>query len=63
MIVGGRRGLKQYLRNLRRIKELFEGSLPVFVAAAISRSSVILIELVSNTNATATWITFAYASS
>lgn len=43
------------------LRELFKGSLPVFVAAAISRSSMSLIELASNTDTAAIWITFVYA--
>ena len=59
---GGKRSLKRYFRNLQRmLKELFGDSLPVFVAAGISRSAMSLIELASNTDEAATWITFVYA--
>ena len=52
----------KYLRHVQRmIKELFGGSLPVFVAAAISRASMSLIELVSGDDAVATALTFVYA--
>ena len=50
--------------NLQRmLKELFGDSLPVFVAAGISRSAMSLIELASNTDEAATWITFVTPSS